>query len=93
MQPVDDTPVWSVSCFLIARSHRRRGVAVALLEAACELAREHGATMVEGYPVAPGRDGYPDTYAWTGFDEVFRRAGFQEVARRSQTRPIMQRAV
>lgn len=93
MQPVDATPVWAVSCFLIARTHRRQGVGVALLEAACALAREHGATMVEGYPVAPGRDGYPDTYAWTGFDSVFRRAGFSEVARRSETRPIMRRAV
>lgn len=93
MQPVDDRPVWSVSCFLIAQSHRRQGVAVALLEAACAFAREHGATLVEGYPVAPGKDGYPDTYAWTGFDSVFRRAGFAEVARRSETRPIMRREV
>lgn len=93
MQPVDDTPVWSVSCFLIAKNHRRRGVAVALLEAACTFAGDHGAAVVEGYPVAPGKDGYPDTYAWTGLDAVFRRAGFEEVARRSPTRPIMRRAV
>lgn len=93
MQPVDDTPVWSVSCFLIAKGHRRRGVGVALLEAACGFARAHGATVVEGYPVAPGKDGYPDTYAWTGYDSVFRRAGFAEVARRSATRPIMRRSV
>lgn len=93
MQPVDDTPVWSVSCFLIARSHRRRGVAVTLLEAACSFARDHGATVVEGYPVAPAQSAYPDTYAWTGLEAVFRRAGFEEVARRSPTRPIMRRRV
>src|SRR3546814_725466 len=93
MQPIDDRPVWSVSCFLIARKHRRQGIGVALLEAACGLAREHGAALVEGYPVAPGTDGYPDTYAWTGYDSVFRRAGFVEVARRSPTRPIMRRAL
>lgn len=93
MQPVDDRPVWSVSCFLIARSHRGRGVATALLDAACGFAKEHGATIVEGYPVAPVKTPYPETYAWTGFESVFLRAGFQEVARRSDTRPIMRREV
>ena len=93
MQPVDDRPVWSVSCFLIARSHRGRGVATALLDAACAFAREHGATIVEGYPVAPVKSPYPETYAWTGFESVFLRAGFAEVARRSATRPMMRRAV
>lgn len=93
MQPVDDTPVWVVSCFLIARTHRRRGIAVALLDAACALARDQGATTVEGYPVAPTTPDYPETYAWTGYESVFRRAGFVEVARRSETRPVMRRAV
>lgn len=92
LQPVDGTPVWSVSCFLIARDHRRRGAALALLEAACGFAREHGAAFVEGYPVAPVGE-YPATYAWTGLAKTFLRAGFVEVARRSPTRPIMRRAV
>lgn len=93
MQPVDDRPVWSVSCFLIGKTHRRQGIAVALLDAACEFARSQGASIVEGYPVAPGKASYPETYAWTGFESVFRRAGFDEVARRSETRPIMRRMV
>lgn len=91
MQPVDDRPVWSVSCFLIARSHRRQGLAVALLEAACGFAGSQGASILEGYPVAPTKTPYPETYAWTGFETAFRRAGFVEVARRSDTRPIMRR--
>jgi len=93
MQPVDAQPVWSVSCFLIARSHRGRGVATTLLDAACAFAKEHGATIVEGYPVAPVKVPYPATYAWTGFESVFRRAGFSEFVRRSETRPIMRREV
>jgi GNAT superfamily N-acetyltransferase len=93
LKPVDDQPVWSISCFLVAKSHRRRGVAVALLEQACAFARNQGARIVEGYPIAPSKKPYPDTYAWTGFERVFLRAGFEEVARRSETRPIMRRAV
>lgn len=89
LAPVDAAPVWSISCFLIKRSHRRMGLAVSLLEAAKALAADHGGTILEGYPVEPRKDPYPSAYAWTGIAESFRRAGFKEVARRSQTRPIM----
>lgn len=93
LQPVDAQPVWSVSCFLIAKEHRRKGVAEALLRAACDFVREQGGEVLEGYPIAPNKTPYPAAYAWTGFAEVFERAGFEEIARRSDTRPIMRRAV
>lgn len=89
LKPVDDRPdVWSVPCFFVARPHRRRGLTVALLEAAVEFAAARGARIVEGYPVEP--DGVkPDVFVYTGLASAFRRAGFQEVARRSPTRPVM----
>lgn len=86
---VDQLPVWSVSCFFVAKSHRRRGVALELLTAAVELAREGGARVVEGYPVEPRKGDMPGVFAWTGFASTFRAAGFREVLRRSGTRPIM----
>ena len=89
-RPVDDRPVWSVSCFLVARSHRRRGVSVALLKAAAGFAAARGGTVLEGYPVEPADGRYPAVYAWTGTAAAFRAAGFREVARRSPTRPMMQ---
>jgi GNAT superfamily N-acetyltransferase len=90
LKAVDDKPVWSVSCLFIDKSHRKQGVSSALLRAAAEHARAHGATLVEGYPVEPkaGQD-IPAAFAWTGIPKAFRRAGFTEVARRSATRPIM----
>lgn len=91
LKPVDDQDVWSVSCFLIGKAYRRQGIALGLLDAACEFAREHGAQVVEGYPISPAKQPYPVAYAWTGFEQVFRRAGFVEVARRSPTRPIMRK--
>ncbi len=93
LQPVDDAEVWSVSCLLIARGHRGRGVATGLLTAACDFARAQGARLLEGYPIAPKQARYPAAYAWTGFAEQFLRAGFREVARRSETRPIMRKAL
>lgn len=89
LAPVDDTPVWSVTCFFIAREHRRRGLSVQLLRRAVSLAASQGATTVEGYPVDPRKPEVPTVFAHTGFVSTFRAAGFTEVARRSETRPIM----
>jgi GNAT superfamily N-acetyltransferase len=86
---VDQKPVWSVTCFFVARPHRRRGVTAALLRAAVRHAAAGGARLVEGYPIAPGAAAMPDAFAWTGFAGTFARAGFREVARRSPTRAIM----
>jgi len=89
LKRVDDQPVWSVTCFFIARAYRRKGVTVALLKAAVGFAAARGATIVEGYPVEPKQDTMPEVYAFTGLAAAFRTAGFVEVARRSKTRPIM----
>jgi GNAT superfamily N-acetyltransferase len=89
LKRVDDQPVWSVVCFFVAKSWRQQGVTEHLLGAAVAYAREHGATIVEGYPVEPRSAERPAVYAFTGLASAFRKAGFTEVARRSETRPIM----
>lgn len=89
LKRVDDQPVWSVTCFFIARPYRRQGVMVALLKAAVAYAKKHGANIVEGYPVDPKKGDMPTLFAFTGMPSAFRKVGFLEVARRSATRPIM----
>jgi GNAT superfamily N-acetyltransferase len=86
---VDAQPVWSITCFFIAKPFRRSGVTVKLIEAAVAFAREHGANIIEGYPVEPKEGRLPDTSAYTGTVSAFRKAGFVEVLRRAETRPIM----
>jgi len=93
LRPVDDQPVWAISCFFIARPYRRQGVSVHLLETAVKHARSHGARIVEGYPHEPASGPWPDAFVWTGTASAFRRAGFVEVARRSHARPIMRYVV
>lgn len=90
LKPVDDQPVWSVTCFFVARAYRRRGITRQLLEAAAEFAMRQGAKILEGYPVEPKRD-QPDAFVYTGLSSAFRKAGFEEVARRSPSRPIFRR--
>lgn len=91
--PADDRPVWSVTCFFIAPGNRGKGIASALLEAACAFAAEHGAKTVEGYPIDPAGERYANAFAWTGLMRVFERAGFTELTRRSEKRPVMRREV
>ena len=88
LKPVDDLPVWSVTCFFINKDQRGRGVTVALLRAAIAHVREHGGRILEGYPVEPKADRLPAALAFTGLASAFRQAGFHEVARNSETRPI-----
>lgn len=92
LAPVDERPVWSITCFYVARSHRGRGVTRALALAALEHARRAGATLVEAYPVDYAKE-VGDAFLYTGAASTFRLLGFEEVARRSPTRPVVRRAV
>jgi GNAT superfamily N-acetyltransferase len=87
---LDDAPVWSVTCFFVAKGWRGRGLMRGLLEAAVAHAREHGATVVEGYPV-DSASALPAAFVYTGVPAIFAKSGFNEVARRSRTRPIFRR--
>lgn len=93
LRPLDDTPVWSVTCFFVEKSHRKRGLTVRLLRAAAEHARRRGARMLEGYPVVSRAGAMPDAFAWTGLPGSFERAGFREAARPSASRRIMRKAL
>ena len=89
LKEVDTTPVWSVVCFFVVRSHRRQGISVELLRAAARYVEGRGGRVVEGYPVEPRKQRMPDVFVWSGLASAYRQAGFVEVARRSPTRPIM----
>lgn len=92
LKPVDDQPVWSISCFYIDRRHRRRGVAGKLLRAAVDYARAHGALAVEAYPIDTStRTSAASAELYTGTLPMFEQAGFREVARR-RGRPIVRLA-
>jgi GNAT superfamily N-acetyltransferase len=87
LKPLDDQPVWSVTCFYVAKSYRRQGIAVELLKAAIEHVKRQGGEIVEGYPVDTNKD-MPAPFIYTGTASAFQQAGFKEVARNTPTRPI-----
>jgi GNAT superfamily N-acetyltransferase len=89
LQPIDDQPVWAITCFYIARRYRQQGVTGQLLEAAVQFARKHGAQIVEGYPIDSGGAKKSGPSLFTGLLSTFQRASFVEAARRSPPRPVM----
>jgi GNAT superfamily N-acetyltransferase len=84
---VDDEPVWSVVCFYVHPSAKRRGVASALLEAAAGHSAARGAHILEGYAARPG---HANVDAYTGYLPMFLAAGF-EVAGDGGRRSIVRR--
>jgi GNAT superfamily N-acetyltransferase len=88
----EDPGAWWVTCFAVDSRYRRTGVGSALLRAAVEFAREHGATAVEGHPVdVAGLTSaqVAGSALYTGTVAMFAAAGFTEVARTFRTRPVM----
>jgi GNAT superfamily N-acetyltransferase len=81
LKPLDEAPVWSVTCFFIRKGYRRRGLSVQLLEAAKKHVKKQGGRLLEGYPNVPGKGDAVDAFAWTGLLPAFERAGFEEKAR------------
>ena len=82
----DDDGVWAVTCFVVRKGYRGRGLTYPLARATVDYARERGPRRVEGYPMItqPGKE-----ITWgelhVGAAQVFEDAGFTEVTR--PTRP------
>ena len=98
LAPVDEKPVWSIVCFVVARSARGEGIATALLDAAVDYARQHGATLLEAYPIETDGQRVSSALVYKGTLGMFERAGFEVVERRranatSAPRPIVRRSV
>lgn len=82
-----DEGVWSIVCFFVLKQYRGAGLTKRMLAAALKHAREHGATVVEAYPV----DADSPSYRFMGFVPMFQEAGFHEIGREGSRRHVMQR--
>lgn len=86
----DDDTVWTVSCFVVRKGYRRKGLMYPLARATVDFARGRGARALEAYPMIthPGQ-----TITWgevhVGARQVFEEAGFTEVHHPTLRRVIM----
>ncbi len=80
--------VWSLSCFVIRRSHRGRGLTTVLTKAAIRFAHDQGGRYLEVYPTDTTEEKHPSVI-YTGIASTFERLGFKEVQRRSPEKPML----
>lgn len=86
----DDPVVWAVTCFVVRKGYRGRGLTYALARATVPFARERGARVLEAYPMLaePGKE-----ITWSemhvGARQVFEDAGFAEVSHPTPRRVVM----
>lgn len=85
---VDDTPVWTVTCFYIDEDARGEGLTTRLLEAATAHVEANGGVAVEGYPEEPDDLGTTGTPGYMGLVPAFDHAGFEQIDRLSNGRPV-----
>jgi GNAT superfamily N-acetyltransferase len=90
---IDDTPVWSIVCFVVSKAARRQGLTRQLLDAAADYARAHGAPALEAYPVDPGDGRIPAAVGYTGILSTFEDAGFEVVHRIDSPQATVQRVI
>ena len=86
---IDDKPVWSITCFFIAKSYRKQGLSGELLKGVIEFCGKKNVKVLEAYPAEPYSENIPAAFAWTGIPSAFEKVGFKVVERRSPKRPIM----
>ncbi|WP_345219098.1 GNAT family N-acetyltransferase [Georgenia halophila] len=78
---VDDRDAWVAVCFVVRAGYRRRGLMHALLDGAVAHAAEHGAEVVEGYPVeVPDGERVDVISGYVGTTRLFEAHGFHRAA-------------
>jgi GNAT superfamily N-acetyltransferase len=83
----EDESVWLVPCLFVRDGSRGQGVTHALVRAAVELARNHGAVALEGWPLAASASRSGD--AFLGREQVFADLGFSVVEQPRPARVLM----
>ena len=86
--------LWRITCFVVKKNYRRRGVASLALKAALEAIRKKGGGLIEAYPVSKTDQG--SNYFYPGKVTMFEKPGFKLVGPLSNGRTatvVMQRTI
>jgi len=86
-------PDYRLTCFLIDRDHRRRGVSGAALRGALDLIAQAGGGVVEGYPRDTQGRKLSGSHLYNGTRSQFENAGFEFVRSKGQFNTVMRTTV
>jgi ribosomal protein S18 acetylase RimI-like enzyme len=85
--------LWRITCFVVDRKYRRRGVAGAALQAALASIKKQGGGLVEGFPVSNWEGGSFGNMSTHGTVSMFAKQGFKKVAAYGNTNVLMRKRV
>jgi len=86
------TNVWLVPCFLTHPDSRGLGLSKTLLEAAVQLAKDHDAEAIEGFPFTSDKR-RSSSQIHVGFESAFLECGFKTIRTPSDSRVVMRRVL
>ena len=86
----EDETVWLLPCIFVRAGHRGVGISHALVAAAVDLARDHGAAAIEGWPLSASAGRAAD--AFVGREQVFTDLDFTCVERPTADRVVVRLA-
>ncbi len=89
LKRIDDHPVWSITCFFVAKSHRDRGMLEDLIHGAIDHVKTRGGSTVEAYPHSPVENKMAPVSTFMGFPAAFERVGFRLCREASKAKWIM----
>jgi GNAT superfamily N-acetyltransferase len=87
--------LWRITCFVVLKEHRGRGIASAALKAALQAIKDKGGGLVEAYPITHWKSYAFGNESTHGTASMFEREGFKVIApfgsTKFSTRVLMRR--
>ena len=81
--------LWRITCFVVDRKFRRRGVGTAALQAALKSIKKQGGCIVEAFPVANWEGKSFGNMSTGGTVSMFKKEGFKQVGPYGNTNVVM----
>jgi ribosomal protein S18 acetylase RimI-like enzyme len=85
--------LWRITCFVVHKQYRRRGIASLALAAALKAIAKNGGGVVEGYPLATWESSTFGNVSTHGTASMFEKAGFKVIGPLNGNSVLMRRTV
>jgi ribosomal protein S18 acetylase RimI-like enzyme len=93
LAPANRERLWRITCFVVDKRYRRRGIGGFALKAALASIKARGGGLVEAYPVAAWAGASFGNVSTHGTVSMFRKLGFKQVAQFGPRNVLMLRTI